>query len=179
MKKLSLVNNNIVLIGPMGSGKTSIGRELSKLTNLKFIDIDDEIEKSTGVDIQTIFAHENEEGFRLREANALEKVSSINNSVISTGGGIVINEKNRKIIQSLGLVIYLQTNVENILKRISKDKTRPLIDVEDKKNAIEKIISDRKSYYEEICILKIKTNNLSKNEVVNKILIEYENYKKN
>ena len=114
MKKLSLVNNNIVLIGPMGSGKTSIGRELSKLTNLKFIDIDDEIEKSTGVDIQTIFAHENEEGFRLREANALEKVSSINNSVISTGGGIVINEKNRKIIQSLGLVIYLQTNVENI-----------------------------------------------------------------
>jgi shikimate kinase len=76
-------------------------------------------------------------------------------------------------------VIYLQTNVENILKRISKDKTRPLIDVEDKKNAIEKIISDRKSYYEEICILKIKTNNVSKNEVVNKILIEYENYKKN
>ena len=81
MKKLSLVNNNIVLIGPMGSGKTSIGRELSKLTNLKFIDIDDEIEKSTGVDIQTIFAHENEEGFRLREANALEKLSSINNSL--------------------------------------------------------------------------------------------------
>ena len=76
-------------------------------------------------------------------------------------------------------MIYLQTNVENILKRISKDKTRPLIDVEDKKNAIEKIISDRKSYYEEICILKIKTNNVSKNEVVNKILIEYENYKKN
>ena len=76
-------------------------------------------------------------------------------------------------------MIYLQTNVENILRRISKDKTRPLIDVEDKKNAIEKIISDRKSYYEEICILKIKTNNVSKNEVVNKILIEYENYKKN
>ena len=76
-------------------------------------------------------------------------------------------------------MIYLQTNVENILKRISKDKTRPLIDVEDKKNAIEKIISDRKSYYEELCILKVKTNNVSKNEVVNKILIEYENYKKN
>ena len=89
----------------MGSGKTSIGKKLSKMMKFDFIDTDHLIENRTGVDISTIFAHEGEEGFRKRESNILKELSNIKNTVLGTGGGIIISHENREVIKNLGFVV--------------------------------------------------------------------------
>ena len=129
---MSKVKQNIFLIGPMGSGKTTIGKQLAKMLGLEFYDCDHELERLTGASVNLIFDVEGEAGFRLRERQMLNRLSKKSGVLIATGGGVVCEEENRRVLRSRGFVVYLKTGVEEQLKRLSKDKTRPLLQAEDR-----------------------------------------------
>ena len=143
----------------MGSGKTSIGKKLSKMMKFNFIDTDHLIEEKTGVDIPTIFEHEGESGFRKRENKILEDISNIENSVLGTGGGIIILEENRKIIKNMGFIVYLTASIKELVYRTEQDRNRPLIKDGDTKKKIEEILKEREKIYENISNIKISTDN--------------------
>jgi shikimate kinase len=129
---MSKVNQNIFLIGPMGSGKTTIGKQLAKILMLDFYDCDHELERMTGASVSLIFDLEGEAGFRLRESRLLKQLSAKDGVLISTGGGVICNEENRRLLRSRGFVVYLETSIEKQLKRLSQDKSRPLLQAEDR-----------------------------------------------
>lgn len=160
----------------MGSGKTSIGKKLSKMMKFNFIDTDHLIEEKTGVDIPTIFEHEGESGFRKRENRILEDISNIENSVLGTGGGIIILEENRKIIKNMGFIVYLTASIKELVYRTEQDRNRPLIKDGDTKKKIEEIIKEREKIYENISNIKISTDNYDTVKL-SKIIIK--NYEKN
>ena len=160
----------------MGSGKTSIGKKLSKMMKFNFIDTDHLIEEKTGVDIPTIFEHEGESGFRKRENKILEDISNIENSVLGTGGGIIILEENRKIIKNMGFIVYLTASIKELVYRTEQDRNRPLIKDGDTKKKIEEIIKEREKIYENISNIKISTDNYDTVKL-SKIIIK--NYEKN
>ena len=176
---MSKLKNNIILIGPMGSGKSSIGKKLSKVMKFDFIDTDNLIEENTGVDIPTIFEHEGEAGFRERERNILQEISDCQQTVIGTGGGIIISEKNREIIKRMGFVVYLTASVKELVYRTEHDKNRPLINSDDAENKIKNIINDRKEYYESTSNMTISTDNYDTVKISKIIIKNYEKYKKN
>jgi shikimate kinase len=173
---LPKLKNNIILIGPMGSGKTSIGKKLSKMMKFNFIDTDHLIEEKTGVDIPTIFEHEGESGFRKRENKILEDISNIENSVLGTGGGIIILEENRKIIKNMGFIVYLTASIKELVYRTEQDRNRPLIKDGDTKKKIEEILKEREKIYENISNIKISTDNY---DTVKLSRIIIKNYEKN
>jgi shikimate kinase len=142
----------------MGSGKTSIGKKLSKMMKFNFIDTDHLIEEKTGVDIPTIFEHEGESGFRKRENKILEDISNIENSVLGTGGGIIILEENRKIIKNMGFIVYLTASIKELVYRTEQDRNRPLIKDGDTKKKIEEILKEREKIYENISNIIISTD---------------------
>ena len=160
----------------MGSGKTSIGKKLSKMMKFNFIDTDHLIEEKTGVDIPTIFEHEGESGFRKRENKILEDISNIENSVLGTGGGIIILEENRKIIKNMGFIVYLTASIKELVYRTEQDRNRPLIKDCDTKKKIEEILKEREKIYENISNIKISTDNYDTVKL-SKIIIK--NYEKN
>ena len=160
----------------MGSGKTSIGKKLSKMMKFNFIDTDHLIEEKTGVDIPTIFEHEGESGFRKRENGILEDISNIENSVLGTGGGIIILEENRKIIKNMGFIVYLTASIKELVYRTEQDRNRPLIKDGDTKKKIEEILKEREKIYENISNIKISTDNYDTVKL-SKIIIK--NYEKN
>ena len=165
--------NNIVLIGPMGSGKTTVGRSLSKKLGIDFYDSDHEITDKTGVSIDHIFDVEGEEGFRKRESDVLKDLCSQDNIIIATGGGAVISEENRLEISKTGSVIYLLSSVDQILRRTSKSKTRPLLEnSKNKRKTISDIINVRDPLYREIATITVDTNGKKLNEVINEILVQ-------
>ena len=165
--------NNIVLIGPMGSGKTTVGRSLSKKLGIDFYDSDHEITDKTGVSIDHIFDVEGEEGFRKRESDILKNLCSQDNIIIATGGGAVISEENRIEISKTGSVIYLLSSVDQILRRTSKSKTRPLLEnSKNKRKTISDIINARDPLYREIATITVDTNGKKLNEVINEILVQ-------
>ncbi|MDA9801290.1 shikimate kinase AroK [Candidatus Pseudothioglobus singularis] len=165
--------NNIVLIGPMGSGKTTVGRRLSEKLGIDFYDSDHEITDKTGVSIDHIFDVEGEEGFRKRESDVLKNLCSQDNIIIATGGGAVISEENRLEISKTGSVIYLLSSVDQILRRTSKSKTRPLLEnSKNKRKTISDIINARDPLYREIATITVDTNGKKLNEVINEILVQ-------
>ena len=178
---MSKLKNNIILIGPMGSGKSSIGKKLSKMMKFNFVDTDSLIEDSTGVDIPTIFEHEGEEGFRERERNILQEISEYKETVIGTGGGIVISEKNRTTIKNMGFVVYLTASVRELVYRTEHDKNRPLINNndDDAENKIKKILKDRKEYYEKTSNMTISTDIYDTVKISKIIIKNYQEYEKN
>src|SRR5689334_10038756 len=119
--------HNLFLIGPMGSGKTAVGRELARLLQIEFYDSDFEIEQRTGVDIPYIFEREGEPGFRERERDAIEALTAFDNIVLATGGGAVLLPENRACLAARGLVIYLRTSVDQQIERTRHGKHRPLL----------------------------------------------------
>lgn len=123
---------NVFLIGPMGSGKTTIGKQLATLLRLDFYDCDHELERQTGASINLIFDLEGEAGFRLRESRLLEQLTAKKGVLISTGGGVICTEENRSLLRTRGFVVYLKTSIENQLKRLRQDKSRPLLQTEDR-----------------------------------------------
>ncbi len=129
---MTKVGQNVFLIGPMGSGKTTIGKHLAKMLGLDFYDCDHELERSTGASVNLVFDLEGEAGFRLREGLLLKKLTAKNGVLISTGGGVVYNEENRAMLRSRGFVVYLKTSIENQINRLSHDKNRPLLQAEDR-----------------------------------------------
>jgi shikimate kinase len=163
--------NNIVLIGPMGSGKTTVGRRLAEKLDIDFYDADHAIIDKTGVSIDHIFDVEGEKGFRKRESNVLKDLCNKPNIVLATGGGAVMLEENRLEISKAGSVIYLSSSVDQILRRTAKSKTRPLLENStNKRKTISDIIEARDPLYREIATIIINTNGKKLNEVIHEIL---------
>lgn len=165
-----LENKNIILIGPMGAGKTTIGRQLAKRLSRKFYDCDHEIEKHTGADIPLIFELEGEEGFRKRESQVLQELVSMKNIVLSTGGGAVLDPGNRKLLLDSGIIIYLKSTAEKLFKRIADDKRRPLLQTDDKFKKIKKILEEREPVYLSLANEVIETKDHSIKRITQNIL---------
>ena len=167
---------NIILVGPMGSGKTTVGRRLANELNQDFFDTDHKIIDKTGVTIDHIFDIEGEEGFRKRESKILENLCQMSNIILATGGGIVILPKNRKILKNAGLVVYLFSSIEQLLRRTAKSKTRPLLENStDRKKTITELVEARDVYYREVASIVIDTTGKKLHEVINIIIRETEN----
>ena len=160
---------NIILIGPMGSGKTSTGRMLAKEMGYAFADTDEEVTKRTGVSIAYIFDVEGEEGFRKRECLALKECLNDNNTILSTGGGIVLSKENRDLLQDRGTVVYLQTSIRFQVKRTASTNNRPLLQNKDPEETLEKLMLTRAPLYEEIADITIMTDNKSLQEISKEI----------
>lgn len=160
---------NIFLIGPMGSGKTTIGRQLATHLHMQFYDADREIEKKTGVDIALIFEIEGEESFRRREVKIIEELACRDNIILATGGGVVIDAQNRAFLKKHGYIVYLESSPEKLFERTAKDKKRPLLNTEDRMVTIRELLEKRSPLYEEIADLIICTNNSPIKQIVNKI----------
>jgi len=173
---MKTTSQNIVLVGPMGSGKTTVGRRLAHELNQDFYDTDYEIIDKTGVSIDYIFDIEGEKGFRERESKILKNLCRMSNIILATGGGIVILPKNRKILKNAGLVVYLSSSVDQLLRRTAKSKTRPLLENStDRKKTISELVEARDVYYREVASLTVDTTGKRLHEVINLIMRETEN----
>lgn len=138
---------NIYLIGPMGVGKTTIGRALARQLDMEFVDCDREVEKRTGATISLIFDIEGEEGFRERETRMLQELTRRHNTVLATGGGAILREENRQALRANGTVVYLHAPVEVQLERTRAGKNRPLLQTEDPRATLEALMAVREPLY--------------------------------
>ena len=163
-------STNIFLIGPMATGKTTIGKKLAKETSKKFYDSDQEIKKNTGADIPLIFEIEGDAGFRDREMKIISKLVLLRNIVLSTGGGIILSENNRELLSSRGTVFYLSTPIYIQVERTSKDKDRPLLKNGDPLKILTKLDKERKILYENVADHVVETENKSSQEVASEIV---------
>ncbi len=160
----------LILIGPMASGKSTIGRKLSKRLNLDFIDIDEEVEKSAGVSISWIFDLEGEEKFRERERKELINFLKTDNCVISTGGGVILSEENRNNLKK-GTVIYLETSIQTQLERTLNDKKRPLLlESDNKEQTLIELKKIRDPLFKGCANITIKDGEKGHNEVIDEII---------
>ena len=161
---------NIVLVGPMGSGKTSVGRRLACVLKRDFFDSDFEIVARTGVAIDHIFDVEGEEGFRNRETSMLADLCEISNIVIATGGGIVIKPENRELLKHNSFVVYLSSSVEQLVARTARSKSRPLLERStNREQTIKDILEARESFYQEVADIVIDTTGKKLYAIINEI----------
>ena len=160
---------NLFLIGPMGAGKSAVGRQLARLLHLDFIDSDDEIESRTGVDIAFIFEKEGEAGFRKREAAVIDELSLRTGVVLATGGGAVIEPANRSALGARGYVVYLRTSVDQQVARTRKGRERPLLENTDPRETLERLMVEREPMYLEIADLVVDTDGRKVRDVAKEI----------
>ena len=161
--------NNVFLIGPMGSGKTSVAKKLSAMLRKKFVDTDIAISNKTGVDINYIFDVEGEVGFRKREDAALKECVLEQNIVLSTGGGIVLSANNRLRLKKHGVVVYLETSVESQEMRTLSNHNRPLLKNTEHKKTLQELMLTRGRLYEEIADITINTDDKSLEDVATEV----------
>ncbi len=161
---------NVFLVGPMGAGKTTIGRRLARTLKREFIDSDKEIERRTGADIALIFEKEGETGFRAREKNAIAGLTQRQGIVLATGGGAVLDPDNRRRLVNRGFVVYLSTSVDEQLRRTCHDTRRPLLKVPDPRAKLETLLTIRDPLYREVANIVIRTDGQQVKRVVNNIL---------
>jgi shikimate kinase len=161
---------NIFLVGPMGAGKSTIGRKLAQSIKAEFIDSDREIESRTGVKIPLIFELEGETGFRKREKAMIDELSQRHPVVLATGGGAILDEENRRVLHERGNVVYLQTSVEQSLQRTHRDQNRPLLQTENPEQRLKELLETRDPLYQEIADLVVNTNGRTVPSVCNEIL---------
>ncbi|MFI4890290.1 MAG: shikimate kinase AroK [Steroidobacterales bacterium] len=164
-----LSKRNIFLIGPMGSGKTAVGRHVARLFHFTFHDSDADIEAKTGVDIAFIFEKEGEEGFRLRERESIERLTQLDGIVLATGGGAVIDADNRRVLAERGIVVYLQTSLEQQLERTRHARHRPLLNGTDPEQKLADLMARRAALYAEIADITVSTDNRRANLVADEI----------
>jgi shikimate kinase len=160
---------NVFLIGPMGSGKTTIGQRLARRLGLEFHDTDQEIQDRTGVDITLIFEIEGEEGFREREARVLDELTAAEQVLVATGGGAVLREENRRHLRDRGVVVYLQASIEQQLARLRNDKSRPLIQQQDREATLVELARVRDPLYEALADFTFPSRNRSVEQSVERI----------
>lgn len=146
---------NVVLIGPMAAGKSSVGKLLAALLNIDFIDTDKAIEEACGIDISRIFEFEGEAGFRKRETAVIRNLIGIENHIIATGGGTILALENRKILLKLGAIVYLRVTLEQILERTSKSRHRPLLEHSNQRLTVEKLLVEREPIYSQMADVTI------------------------
>ena len=140
---------NILLIGFMGSGKSTIGRKLAKLLEYSFVDTDSVIEDDQGCSVDEIFKYGGEECFRKMETRLLQKLKNVENSVIATGGGIVLREQNQRLLQEIGKRVYLNVPQEELQQRLKNDRNRPLLKKKDSETVVQKMMKERVLLYEQ------------------------------
>ena len=161
---------NIFLVGPMGAGKSTVGRQLARTLEKSFLDCDRELEERTGASISLIFELEGEEGFRRRERDMLDELTSRSGIVLSTGGGAVLDAENRTRLRSRGFAIYLDAPLDLLVERTSRDRSRPLLDTPDPRATLERILSERDPLYRQVADLVVKTNHGTAKYVVREIV---------
>ncbi|HEY3520794.1 MAG TPA: shikimate kinase [Rhodanobacteraceae bacterium] len=144
---------NLFLIGPMGAGKTTVGKRLAVHFALPFIDLDAEIETHTGAGVALIFDIEGEPGFRRRESTLLDECSAREGVVLATGGGAVLDAHNRELLRARGFVVWLQTEVEQQLQRLARDRKRPLLQADDRRERLEAMAHARDPLYAQVADL--------------------------
>jgi shikimate kinase len=150
--------NNLFLVGPMGAGKSAVGRQLAKLLHLDFVDSDEEIEARTGVDIPFIFEKEGEPGFRKREVAVIDELSQRDGVVLATGGGAILDGDSRSRLGARGFVVYLYTSVEQQLERTQRGRERPLLVNGEPEEVLQELLAVRDPLYREIADLVVNTD---------------------
>ncbi|GGY36108.1 shikimate kinase [Bacterioplanes sanyensis] len=160
---------SIFLVGPMGAGKSTIGRLLSAELGLEFFDTDKVIEERCGANIPWIFDVEGEVGFRDREQQVVDELTRHSDIVLATGGGVVMRPENRRHLSSRGTVVYLRTTVAQQLVRTSKDKNRPLLQAENPEQILRDLFSKRDPLYKEVADLVIETDKRNPRWVVQEL----------
>ncbi len=166
-----LNKNNIFLIGLMGTGKTTVGKQLARRLNRTFYDSDRVVEERTGADIPLIFEKEGEAGFRKRETAVIDELTQKNNIILATGGGAVLDAENRNHLINRGTVFYLKSNLKTLIERTSKDKNRPLLHADEPVETIlTRLLEQRGPLYEETADFVIDTANNSIHNVIQAII---------
>lgn len=160
---------NIFIVGPMGAGKSTVGRQLAEALAFEFKDSDQEIQRRTGVDIPTIFEYEGEEGFRNRERQVIDELSQESSIVLATGGGAVLRPDNRQDLTSRGLVIYLHCSPEQQYSRTSRDRNRPLLHTEDPLARLRELTEERDPLYRQVADFVVSTERRGTSSVVKEI----------
>lgn len=159
----------VFLVGPMGAGKSTIGRLLATELGFNFRDSDRVIEERTGADIPWIFDMEGEEGFRERESAVLQELAGESNTVVATGGGIVLREQNREVMKSAGFVCYLTASIDQLVERTARDKKRPLLQVENPRQKIIDLLAMRDPLYQGAADFVVNTDRRSPKAVAQEI----------
>lgn len=162
---------NIFLVGPMGSGKSSVGKQLARLLGLPFVDSDAEIERRTGVDIPLIFDKEGEAGFRVRERDVIAELTAREGVVLSTGGGAVLLPENRALLRGRGTTVHLETSVAQQAQRVQRSDQRPLIaGAADPAARLAELMAHRAPLYAEVAVVTVRTDGRQVKEVVRRIV---------
>ncbi len=156
----------LFLVGMMGAGKTTIGRSLARVLDREFVDLDHELEARCGVRVSLIFDIEGEEGFRKRETMALNECSRRRGIVLATGGGAVLAPENREYLKQRGVVVYLRASAEELFRRVSRDRNRPLLQTADPKGRLRSLLQEREPLYEEVASLTFDTGTMAVTQVV-------------
>ena len=160
---------NVFLVGPMGSGKSAVGRQLARRLNLRFYDSDDEIEARTGVDIPYIFEREGEAGFRHREAEVIDELTSQQGVLVATGGGAILDARSRERLRERGRVVYLRTSVDQQLARTRRSADRPLLNTPDPRGTLTWLYEQRSPLYDEVADITVDTDGRKVKTVVDQI----------
>jgi shikimate kinase len=173
-----LQSGNLILVGMMGSGKTTMGRALAKHLGKAFVDSDEEIQKRTGVTITHIFDIEGETGFRQRESAAICGLAGRSNMVLATGGGAVLAEQNRELLRQNGIVIYLKASVHDLWQRTRHDRNRPLLQTADPYAKLTELFQQRDPLYRQVADIVIQSGKQSAHALMLQLVEEIEKYKK-
>jgi len=160
---------NIFLVGPMGAGKSAVGRQLARMLKRDFYDSDAEIEARTGVDIPFIFEKEGESGFRRREREVIDALTALDGIVLATGGGAVLDPGNRELLASRGLVVYLDASVDQQLERTRLSSHRPLLDTPNPAERLAILMQERAPIYRELATLTVHTDGRMVREVAQEV----------
>lgn len=169
------MKNNIVLIGFMGCGKTTVGQELAEQLSYAFLDTDLYIEEKEGMAIREIFTEKGEDYFRRLETSSLEELAlNTEKAIVSSGGGLPLRPENAKLLQKLGFVIYLKVEKETVLERLQGDTTRPLLQCEDPAKKVEELLAYRNPIYEVGAHLVVSVDEKSVEEIVEEIVRNYQ-----
>jgi shikimate kinase len=168
--------DNIYLIGPMGAGKSTIGRQLAKALSCSFVDSDREIEARTGVSIATVFEYEGESGFRKREQLIVEEKVKRSPIVLATGGGVVLSQTNRESLKANGFVVYLTCSVDKLMRRTRTDTSRPLLQTSDRRQRIEDLMREREPLYQQCAHFVVNTGEFPTKSAVTLILRAFEEH---
>ncbi len=172
------MDTNVILIGMMGSGKTTIGRLLAQRTGMEFIDLDELIAQRAGMSIAEIFQSQGEAAFRELESEVLAEIMSARHAVIATGGGIILSAANRERLRELGLVVWLDAPPEVLAERIGDDPARPLLDRTQPLKKLTEILNQRRQWYAETSDIHLDTTEHTEEELVDRIIEELENRRK-